>query len=118
MKKTMIKKNLAPVRLTAAAVAAAAVTLLASCGTFGGSTAKATPDEEAIILGTAAWNQKGPAAAKAYWDEIRDETVLATYTGYVQQFGTGTEYLAEAESVASEDEAGSQAAGTGCGCQE
>jgi hypothetical protein len=104
MKKTTNEQTLAAIRLTAAAIVAAAVMLLASCGTFG-SRAKVTPDEEAIVLGTAAWNQKGPAAAKPYWDEIRNETVLATYTGYVQSFNSGSEYLAEAGSVATGNEA-------------
>ena len=90
--------------LKGSAVAAAAVILLASCGTFGSST-KATRDEEAIARGTAAWNQKGPAAAKPYWDEIQDQTVLRTYSGYLQSFDAGSEYLAEAESAAAKDEA-------------
>ena len=85
--------------------AAAAVMLLASCGTIDGSRTEATRDEEAVAQGTAAWNQKGPAAAKPYWDEIEDETVLATYTGYLQSFDSGSEYLAEAGSAGAKDEA-------------
>ena len=84
--------------------AAAAVILLASCGTFSSST-KATRDEEAIAQGTTAWNQKGPAAAKPYWEEIQDQTVLTTYRGYLQSFDAGSEYLAEAASAAAKNEA-------------
>jgi hypothetical protein len=94
--------------LKMAAAAAAAVTLLASCGTFG-SGAKTTRDEQAVVQGTAAWNQKGPAAAKPYWDEIEDRSVLATYTGYLQSFEAGSKYLAEAESASAKDEARSLA---------
>jgi len=106
MNKTILENKtiLAAMKLTAmklTAVAAAAVMLLASCGTFG-PRSKATRDEEAIAGGTAAWNQKGPAAAKPYWDEIEDQTVLATYTGYLQSFDSGSEYLAEARSAGDE----------------
>ena len=64
MKLTAVPILAAALKLTLAA--AAAVMLLASCGTFG-SRSKATRDEEAIAGGTAAWNQKGPAAARPYW---------------------------------------------------
>jgi len=105
MNKTVNKTIRAATKLFAAAAAAAAVLLLAACGTIGGSREKATPDEEAVAQGTVAWNGKGPAAAKPYWDEIKDETVLATYTGYLQIFDSGSEYLAEAETAGAKDEA-------------
>jgi hypothetical protein len=89
-----------------AAAAAAAAILLASCATFDGSAAKATtPDEKAISKGTAAWNQKNPAAAKPFWSEIKDKTARATYTGYVDTFDSGSRYLAEAEAGKAGDEA-------------
>jgi hypothetical protein len=100
----MNKTILAAMNLTAAGAAVAAVLLLASCGTFG-SREKATPDEQAVAQGTVAWNAKGPAAAKPYWDEIKDEAMLGTYTGYLQRFDSGSEYLAEAETAGAKDEA-------------
>jgi hypothetical protein len=90
--------------LKGSAAAAAAVILLASCGTFGSSTAAAR-DEEAVARGTVAWNQKGPAAAEPYWEEIQDQTRLTTYRGYLQSFDAGTEYLAEAGGAAASNEA-------------
>ncbi|MBN1834891.1 MAG: hypothetical protein JW820_03510 [Spirochaetales bacterium] len=80
--------------------AAGALVLLASCASLSGSRSKATADEEAIAQGTAAWNQKGPATAGPYWQEIEEETLRATYTGYLQSFETGSGYLAEAGSAA------------------
>jgi hypothetical protein len=85
--------------------AAAAALLLASCATFEGSAAKATPDEKAISRGTTAWNQKGPAAAKPFWNEIKDKTARETYTGYVDAFNSGSKYLTEAESAKAGDDA-------------
>jgi hypothetical protein len=84
-------------------IAAAAAILLASCGTFRSST-EATRDEQAVAQGMTAWNQKGPAAAKPYWDEIEDLNVLTTYRGYLQSFEEGSRYLAEAGSAAVKDE--------------
>jgi len=95
------KTRRAALKLTAAAGVAVALMLLASCATIG-SRAKATRDEEATAQGTAAWNQKGPAAAGPYWEEIEDQTVRATYLGYLQSFEAGSQYLAEAESAAAE----------------
>jgi hypothetical protein len=91
-------------RIVAAAAAAAAV-LLASCQTINDPARKATPDEKAIARGTAAWNQKSPAAAKAYWNEIKDKTARATYTGYVDAFDSGSKHLADAESAKAGDDA-------------
>ena len=89
----------------AAAVAAVAAILLASCATLDNSARKATPDEKAIARGTAAWNQKGPTAAKPYWIELKDKTARATYTGYVDAFDSGSKHLAEAESAKAGDDA-------------
>ena len=61
-----------------AAAAVAAALLLASCMTSDNPAGKVTPDQKAIARGTAAWNQKGPSAAKPYWNEIKDETTRAT----------------------------------------
>jgi len=88
-----------------AAAAAAAAILLASCASFNGQTTKATPDEKAIARGTAAWNQKGPSAARPYWNEIKDKTARDTYTGYVATFDSGSKYLSEAESAKAGDDA-------------
>ena len=85
-----------------AAAAAAAAMLLASCAS--GPAIKGTPDEKAISRGTAAWNQKGPTAANPYWNEIKDKTARATYTGYVDAFDSGSKYLADAESAKAGDE--------------
>ena len=90
-------------RTILAAAAAAAALLLASCAT--GPAMKGTPDEKAIGRGTAAWNQKGPSAAKPYWNEIKDKTARATYTGYVDAFDSGSKYLADAESAKAGDDA-------------
>jgi hypothetical protein len=97
------KRIVAALKLTAAAAAAAAALLLASCGSFGSRT-KATPDEEAVAGGTAAWNQKGPDTARPYWEEIKDESLRTTYTGYLQSFEAGAEALEQAESAAWQDE--------------
>ncbi len=97
----MNKKRVA----AAAAAAAAAAILLASCATFNDPAAKATPDEKAISRGTVAWNQKGPPAAKPYWNEIKDKTARSTYAGYVDAFAAGSRYLAEAESAKSGEDA-------------
>ncbi len=69
-----------------AAAAVTAALLFASCASFGGVAAKATPDEKAIARGTTAWNEKGPAAARPYWAEIKDKSARETYTGYVDAF--------------------------------
>ncbi len=87
------------------AAAIAAAILLASCATFEGPARKGTPDEKAITRGTAAWNQKGPSAAKPYWSEIKDKTARETYTGYVDAFASGSKHLVEAESAKAGDEA-------------
>jgi hypothetical protein len=92
------------IRKLLAAALAAVVMLLASCASFSGSAAKATPDEKAIDRGTVAWNQKSPSAAKPFWSEIKDETARKTYTGYVDAFDSGSKYLAQAETAKAGDE--------------
>ncbi len=87
------------------AVAVAAGLLLASCATVDDPARKETPDQKAIARGTAAWNQKGPSAARPYWNEIKDKTTRATYTGYVDAFDSGSRHLAEAQSAKAGDEA-------------
>jgi len=72
---------------------------LASCATAGG-----TADDRAIANGIAAWNKKEPAAAKAYWMDIRDKTVSAKWLAYIDAYDAGVSALADADAIKATDE--------------
>jgi hypothetical protein len=84
--------------------AALFVILLASCATFQDRGMKGTPDEKAIAMGVAAWNEKEPSASKPYWNAIKDDSTREKYLGYVDGFDAGESSLAAAAAAKPGDE--------------
>jgi hypothetical protein len=81
-------------RMRQALVAVAAVVLvLGSCQT---TEVKETPDQKAIRMGAAAWNESAPAAAERYWSAIKDPAAHDRYIGYLRAFADGSRSLQEA----------------------
>ena len=58
----------------------AATAMFMSCVSTGGS-----DNDPAVNKGVNAWNSKGPAAAEAYWVEIKDAEKQKKYLNYIKK---------------------------------
>jgi hypothetical protein len=76
------------------------VAMLVSCATTGGTTA----DDKAIASGVTAWNEKEPAAAAAFWTDIRDKETSVKYLNYITLYNAGASALADSDTIKSSDE--------------
>jgi hypothetical protein len=76
------------------------VAMLISCATTGGSTV----EDKAIARGVTAWNEKEPAAAAAYWTDIRNKETSAKYLNYITLYNDGVAALSDSDSIKSSDE--------------
>jgi hypothetical protein len=82
-------------------VLAALAVLLVSCASTGGGSA----DENAIARGVKAWNNREPAAAAAYWNDIENNNVKKKYQNYITLYNAGVAALSRADSTRSSHKA-------------
>ena len=75
--------------------------LLASCASLGGAGKKGTPVER----GVKAWNDKAPAAARAFWNDIEDKDLKAKYLGYLASYEAGAKVLEDSLTLKPEETA-------------
>ena len=81
------------------AVSAILTALLVSCASTGG-----TADEKAVANGITAWNSKEPAAAAAYWNDIKDKSVSEKYLNNITLYNDGAAALADADTLKPSEE--------------
>lgn len=81
-------------------VSAILVVLLASCASMGGGSA----DEKAIARGVQAWNDREPAAAAAYWADIKDPATNKKYQGYITLYTDGAQALTDSDGIKATNE--------------
>jgi hypothetical protein len=74
--------------------------LLASCATTGGGSA----DDNAIARGVKAWNEREPAAAAAYWNDIENKDVNKKYQNYITLYDAGVAALSGTDTIKSSNE--------------
>ena len=63
---------------------------------------KMSADEQAIADGVNAWNKREPAAANAYWADIKDANTNKKYMDYINKYNAGVEALNSTDSMKSE----------------
>lgn len=78
----------------------ASILILASCASMGGG----SPDDNAIARGVKAWNDREPAAAEAYWVEIKSAALAKKYKNYIALYNAGADALAKSDSIKSTNE--------------
>lgn len=78
----------------------AATAMFMSCVSTGGS-----DNDPAVNKGVNAWNSKGPAAAEAYWVEIKDAEKQKKYLNYIKLFNAGNNALESTDTVKASNEA-------------
>ncbi len=88
-------------KISAAAIIVTLFTLI-SCATTGGS---GTADDKAIARGIAAWNDKSPEAAKAFWVGIKDPVSNKKYLGFIDTYNNGVKVLSDTSGLKASDEA-------------
>lgn len=76
------------------------VAVLASCATMGGGSA----DDNAIARGVKAWNEREPAAAAAFWNDIENKDVNKKYQNYITLYNAGVDALSDADSIKASNE--------------
>jgi hypothetical protein len=74
--------------------------MLSSCVTTDGGTA----DENAIARGVKAWNEREPAAAAAYWNDIENKDVNKKYQNYITLYDAGVAALSSTDTIKSSNE--------------
>lgn len=81
-----------------AAIAAVSMMMI-SCVSTGGD-----GQDPAITKGVNAWNNREPAAATAYWTDIKDAETQKKYLGYVTAYEAGVAALDSTDSIKSTNE--------------
>jgi hypothetical protein len=74
--------------------------MLASCATMGGGSA----DDKAIARGVKAWNEREPAAAAAYWSDIRSKEMNKKYQNYITLYNAGATALTDSDGIKASNE--------------
>jgi hypothetical protein len=62
-------------------------------------------DDKAIAKGVEVWNEKSPAAAKAYWNGIKDKEINSKYMGYLDTYNNGAKILSDTAALKATDQA-------------
>jgi hypothetical protein len=63
-----------------------------------------TPDERAIARGVEVWNEREPASAESYWNEISNAKTKKQYLNYIALYNAGVEALNSTDSIKSTNE--------------
>ncbi len=80
-------------------LSAVVAVLLASCTSTG-----VDADDQAVSRGVHAWNSREPAAAKAYWTEIKDAGKQKKYLNFITLYDAGVEALDSTDSIKATNE--------------
>ena len=84
-------------KLKVLALALVAV-LIAACASNSGISDK----DPAVGRGVSAWNSRNPAAAKAYWAEIKDSAKQKKFLNYITLYNAGLDSLNSTDGVKNE----------------
>lgn len=69
------------------------------------STDNLVDNDPAVGRGISAWNNRGPSAATAYWDEIADASKKKKWLNYVTLYEAGVQALDSTDSIKASNEA-------------